>query len=44
MNYLSINIIQNILFTVYVVLSKFMSVSEISKTSSEYGTDKKKTK
>nr|AKM28420.1 1-acyl-sn-glycerol-3-phosphate acyltransferase delta [Aphis gossypii] len=27
----------------YVVLSKLMSVSEIGKTSSEYGTDKKKT-
>ncbi|XP_050053412.1 1-acyl-sn-glycerol-3-phosphate acyltransferase delta-like isoform X2 [Aphis gossypii] len=28
----------------YVILSKLMSVSEIGKTSSEYGTDKKKTK
>lgn len=35
---------KNILFTVHVTLSKLVSVSEINKTSSSYGSDKQKSK
>lgn len=40
----SLNVIQNILITVHVILSKMLSVSEIDKTSSQYGIEKQKTK